>query len=198
MLWDEPWQALDVDGRQQLALVLEQLRDVARVPVVLVTHDPGLAFSIAETFLVLDGGRPAFRGRPLELFARPVDRFTARFVGLANVYDTAMLEDGPAGSLAAWLRPRAGPGGIAFGRPELGVGSGAWTGIVRSVRPTPEGLEVTATVGSLPVALRTPGVPDPAASGSGLSKGTPVRFDVEERSLRPLGTIDPRAGSVGA
>jgi ABC-type Fe3+/spermidine/putrescine transport system ATPase subunit len=198
VLWDEPWQALDVDGRHQLSLVLEELRDVERVPVVLVTHEPALAFSVAETFLVLREGRPVFHGRPLELFARPFDRFTARFAGLANVYDVAGLADGPPGSLAAWLRLRSGPGGVAFGKPEIAAGPAAWNGVVRSVRPTPEGIELVVNVGSLPVALRAPALPALGDLPVGLSVGVQVRFDVEEKSLRPLRADRGTEADVGA
>ena len=197
VLWDEPWQALDVEARHELSLVLEDLRETERVPVVLVTHDPALAFSVADSFLVLRHGATHFQGEPMALLDRPTDPFTARFVGFENIFDPSALGPGPPGSLAGWLRDRAGAGGVAFSRPVLSDptgGTGPWEGQVRSARPTPEGLALTVTVGPLTVALRRPSplaLPLPTV-------GDRVRFDVEEKSLRPLDGPGGQGGSPGS
>jgi ABC-type Fe3+/spermidine/putrescine transport system ATPase subunit len=186
VLWDEPWQALDVEARYELGRVLEELRETDRVPVVVVTHDPSLAFSIADSFLVLRAGRPGLSGDAATVLAHPTDTFTARFVGFENVYDRATLERSRPGSLAAWLSERAGAEGVAFPRPTLataGGSPGAWEGVVRSVRPTPEGLSITLAVDELSVAAQfRPPVATPVPT-----VGTRGRFDIEETSLRPLG-----------
>lgn len=187
VLWDEPWQALDVEARHALGGVFEELREKARVPVVVVTHDPALAFSVADSFLVLRAGRPAFHGDPAALLENPLDAFTARFVGYENVYRQDALGTGAPGSLAAWLRDRTGPGGVAFSRPIATPGAeGAWTGTVRSARPTPEGLAVTASLDGLSVALRF-SLPTAAPLPT---VGDRVRFDVDEKSARPLRSSD--------
>ncbi len=194
VLWDEPWQALDVEARHQLSFVFEELRERARVPAVVVTHDPELAFSVADEFVVLHRGRPLFRGAPEELLARPVDGFTARFVGFDNVYERAELARGPPGSFAAWLLARAGPAGIAFARPAVGGAADPWTATVRRARPSPEGVVVTASVGELTVTLRRD-----AAVGTPLpSVGERLRFEVGEGSLRPFaGAGAPEGGAAG-
>ena len=185
VLWDEPWQALDVEARHELGLVFEELRDVSRVPVIVVTHDPGLAFSVADSFFVLRRGTPGFHGDPSELLTRPTDSFTARFVGYENVYDRSTVEGGAPGSFAAWLAARAGPGGIAFPRPILSPPSGrrgTWEGTVRTTFPTPEGLAVGATVEGLTVGLRAP----PPVAPPLPSAGDRVSFDVDEMNVHPL------------
>ena len=187
VLWDEPWQALDVESRHELGLVFEELRETERVPVVVVTHDPALAFSVADTFLVLRGGKVQLYGDAATLISHPSDPFGARFVGFENVYDPESLAVGSPGSLAAWLSARAGPEGIAFARPVLppgGTAPGAWTGVVRSVRPTPEGLALMVRTDPLRVALRLP----PPLTTAAPSVGSTVRFDVEEKSVYPLGS----------
>jgi len=194
ILWDEPWQALDVEARFELGRVFEELRETEQVPVVVVTHDPSLAFSVADSFLVLRAGRVGLRGDATTLLSNPSDTFTARFVGFENVYERSSLEEGRPGSLAAWLRERAGPEGIAFARPALpavGDPRGAWEGGVRSARPTPEGLAVTVQVENLSVALRVPpplSVPFPSVRGR-------VRFDIDEKNLHPLGRTGPSSGT---
>jgi ABC-type sulfate/molybdate transport systems ATPase subunit len=182
VLWDEPWQALDVEARHELGLVFEELRETERVPVVVVTHDPALAFSVADTFLLLRAGTVGLRGDAATLLSHPSDPFVARFVGFENVYDRASLDAGPPGSLAAWLAERSGPEGVAFARPVLSPGSaapGTWAGVVRSVHPTPEGLALTVRTDPLLVALRLPSPLPPV--------GSTVRFDVEEKCVYPLG-----------
>ncbi len=183
VLWDEPWQALDVEARHQLSFVFEELRDRARVAAVVVTHDPELAFSVADEFVVLRGGRSVFRGEPRELLARPFDRFTARFVGFENVYARPELSAETSGTFGAWLLRRAGPAGVAFPRPTgRATGTGAWEATVRRARPTPEGLTVLASVGRLSVALWLDG-----EQGSRLpSAGDRLTFDVGEADVRPL------------
>ncbi|HEY1197914.1 MAG TPA: ABC transporter ATP-binding protein [Thermoplasmata archaeon] len=190
VLWDEPWQALDVEARHELGRVLEELRETDRVPVVVVTHDPSLAFSVADSFLVLRAGKVGLRGDAATLLAHPSDAFTARFVGFENVYDRTALERGRPGSLASWLSGRAGTDGVAFARPAPRAGGdpdGAWDGVVRSARPTPEGLAVTVRVDDLSVALRLP----PPPLGAVPSVGSRVRFDIEEKSVHALGPAVP-------
>jgi len=186
VLWDEPWQALDVEARHALDLVFEELRATERIPVVVVTHDPTLAFSVADAFLILRGGSARPVTDAATLLAHPFDPFTARFVGFDNVYDPAALAAAPPGSLGSWLAVRAGPEGVAFARPLVaagGAGPGGWTGVVVAVRPTPEGLAVTVRVDPLRVALRVA----PAPGAAPLVVGAPLRFDVPEATVHPLG-----------
>ena len=186
VLWDEPWQALDVEARHELALVFDELREADRVPVVVVTHDPALAFSVAGSFLVLRRGRVAFLGAPMALLERPVDRFTARFVGFENVYDRSSLCTASPDGLAAWLRARAGAEGVAFPRPRLppeGGGGGRWEGIVHSARPTPDGVALAVATGGLSVAVLLP-APTPRSLPR---PGDRLRFDIDEGRVRALG-----------
>jgi ABC-type sulfate/molybdate transport systems ATPase subunit len=198
LLWDEPWQALDVEARFELGRVFVDLRATAPVPLVVVTHDPGLAFSIADSFLVLRRGKVAFLGDAATLLARPFDAFTARFVGYENVFDRASLDAGPAGSLAAWLAERAGPDGVAFPRPTAATVApslGAWEGIVHGAHPTPEGVTLSVRADALPLVLRYAAVPGRTLPAT----GDRVRFDVDEKSVRPLGgTYAPALPGPGA
>ena len=184
VLWDEPWQALDVEARHELGLVFEELQEVGRIPVVVVTHDPGLAFSVADSFLEIDHGRVRRVSDAATMLSDPGDPFIARFVGFENVFARTTLTGAPAGSLAAWLAERAGAGGVAFARPVVAAGrAGTWSGVVRSVHPTPEGIAISAASGDLRVALRLP----PPFSEAVPSLGETVSFDIPADSLRRLG-----------
>jgi ABC-type Fe3+/spermidine/putrescine transport system ATPase subunit len=185
ILWDEPWQALDVLARHELGEILHDLRQVERIPVIVVTHDPALAFSIADTFVVLEGGR----GRPpcdaTALLHAPNDAFVARFVGFENVFQRNVLEAAPSSSLAAWLLARAGPGGIAFSTPVLFAEPASgdhWDGTVRSARPDPHGVTVVVMSDSLLLTLRMPPPIVPPLPGIGQC----VRFAIDPTVVYPL------------
>jgi len=185
IVWDEPWQALDVGARHELGLVLKDLRETERIPVVVVTHDPGLAFSLADSFLVLDHGRMRFSGGPTDLLEHPSDAFVARFVGYENVYDRASLEAGRERPFPAWLLSVAGPGGVALGNPEVVPTTGVpstWEGTVRSARPNPEGLAIELAVDDLMVTARLPR-PWPATLPA---VGDRLRFNVGPTAVRRL------------
>jgi ABC-type Fe3+/spermidine/putrescine transport system ATPase subunit len=193
IVWDEPWQGLDVLARYELGVVLHELRETERVPIVIVTHDPALAFSIADSFLVLRGGRVRARCDAAELLRAPSDPFSARFVGFENVFGTAALAPGSGASFRDWLRDRAGPEGVAFGNPLLPptpTGAPTWDGTVRSVRPSPQGLTVEVIADELLVTLRLP----PPVSSPWPTLGGRLRFAVDPASLRPLGVapLSPR------
>jgi putative spermidine/putrescine transport system ATP-binding protein len=187
IVWDEPWQALDVEARLELGGILTKLREEEGIPVVVVTHDPGLAFSVADSFVVLDRGRVRLSGGPLDLLDRPSNAFVARFVGYENVYDRVTLEAGRDHPFTAWLLGEAGPEGVAIGTPvavpTIGVPS-TWEGVVRSARPNPEGVRVEVAVDDLMVALRLPR-PWPERLPT---VGERVRFNVDGGTVHRLGT----------
>jgi len=186
IVWDEPWQALDVQARYELGLVFHELRATERVPVVVVTHDPGLAFSIADSFLILGNGQVRGQYDAAALLRAPPDPFVARFVGFENVYDRATLDAGPSTPLRSWLRERAGRDGVALTCPTLPATAGdgpRWEGTVRSARPGPNGLTVEVRVDELLVTLRVP----PPWAPPLPSLGERVRFGIEADSVHPLG-----------
>jgi len=188
--WDEPWQGLDVLARHDLGLLLHELRETDRVPVLIVTHDPSLAFSIADRFLVLSQGEVRELSEAAALLRAPSDPFAARFVGFENVFDRSDLQTGGPDPFRSWLLERAGPGGLAFASPRLVVGAPeatAWEGRVRSVRPSPHGMRVEVSVGSLVVTVAVP---------AGASVRLPVMadrvlFTVDPESIHPLGASGP-------
>ncbi|MGP8078191.1 MAG: ABC transporter ATP-binding protein [Thermoplasmata archaeon] len=185
ILWDEPWQALDVEARHDLGRVLHDLRETERVPVVVVTHDPSLAFSLADRFLLLRQGRVEFASDATTLLDAPPNAFAARFVGFENVFDRPQLEAAPASGLASWLLGHAGPEGVAFAAPGAAADRSPrrWTGVVRSARPTPHGVVVEVLADGLPLTLRCPRTPNVRPPVSGASIG----FDLDPGELCALG-----------
>ena len=87
LLLDEPLGSLDRPLRERLLADLEALFEQLGRTVVTVTHDVGEAFALADRVAVMRDGRIVQSAPPDELWARPADSWTARFLGLANVQE---------------------------------------------------------------------------------------------------------------
>jgi len=85
LLLDEPLAALDLRLREELLLLLRQVLREEGVSALYVTHDQSEAFALADRVLVLREGRRVQEGPPPEVYARPKDAWTARFLGHKNV-----------------------------------------------------------------------------------------------------------------
>ena len=80
-LFDEPLSNLDAKLRVQMRLELQQLHRRLKTTSLYVTHDQVEAMTLADKIVVLDAGRVAQVGKPLELYHYPADRFVAGFIG---------------------------------------------------------------------------------------------------------------------
>jgi iron(III) transport system ATP-binding protein len=81
LLLDEPFSALDAALRVRLRVEVRQLLSELGTTTILVTHDQDEALSMADRVVVVRDGRVAQCGTPDELYTRPLDLATARFVG---------------------------------------------------------------------------------------------------------------------
>jgi ABC-type Fe3+/spermidine/putrescine transport system ATPase subunit len=188
LLWDEPLGALDVESRRDLLEALGELRGTARFPVLLVTHDAALGFSLADRFLVLEHGAPTFSGTAEELVATPTDPFVARFVGYENVLEaSALVAHAASSGFARTLRGHAGPSGVAAPPFEALAGDGGeFRATVERVVPDPEGPRLVGACDGLPVVLVWNG------HGPAPRAGDPVGFGVDPGRLHAL-AASPRA-----
>ena len=55
-----------------------------------VTHDQGEAFALADRVIVMRDGHIAQAGTPAEVWRRPADAFTARFLGFRNLAEATV------------------------------------------------------------------------------------------------------------
>ena len=111
-LLDEPLSNLDAALRVEMRSELKRLHRSLPVTTIYVTHDQEEALALSDRLAVLQGGRIRQVGPPTEVFERPADLFTARFVGsppmnLAPARDLAALGAGldRAGEAVAGIRP---------------------------------------------------------------------------------------------
>jgi molybdopterin-binding protein len=78
---DEPTADLDVTVRRRMLADLERILGQAASAIVLITHDPGEAFALADRLAVLEGGRFVQTGTPADVFEAPATEFVASFTG---------------------------------------------------------------------------------------------------------------------
>ena len=84
LLLDEPLGALDKKLRVE---VQEQLKDIHRrvgTTFIYVTHDQEEALSMSDRIVIMRDGAIEQVGTPQELYERPVNKFTASFLGKSN------------------------------------------------------------------------------------------------------------------
>ncbi len=85
LLLDEPLAALDVKLRVELRAMVRELQIESKVTTVFVTHDQEEALALSDVVAVMDRGRIVQMGTPAEIYARPVNTYSADFLGSANL-----------------------------------------------------------------------------------------------------------------
>ncbi len=80
-LFDEPLSNLDALLRVQMRLELAKLHQNLKTTMIYVTHDQVEAMTLADKIVVLDKGKIAQAGTPLDLYNFPANRFVASFIG---------------------------------------------------------------------------------------------------------------------
>ena len=80
-LMDEPLSNLDAQLRDDTRAELKQLHQSLGITTIYVTHDQVEAMTLADRIVVLNRGRIQQIGEPQSIYARPVNRMVATFLG---------------------------------------------------------------------------------------------------------------------
>jgi multiple sugar transport system ATP-binding protein len=80
-LFDEPLSNLDAKLRVQMRVELKRLHERLATTAVYVTHDQVEAMTLGDRVVVMRDGWIQQVGEPLELYARPANKFVAGFIG---------------------------------------------------------------------------------------------------------------------
>lgn len=176
LLLDEPLSALDRGLRERLATDLHEILHAAGITALLVTHDQEEAFAVADRMAVMRAGRVVQQGSLAEVWRRPVDAWTARFLGYAETLE---------GDQAAALRHLAAPGAtwsaLALRRSAVHLDpAGPLAARVLEARLDPDHVRLVLDVDGVG---RLPGV---AAPGSAVRVGERVRLSLDPDRLAPL------------
>jgi thiamine transport system ATP-binding protein len=180
LLLDEPLSALDRSLRDQLALDIREILHQTGVTGMFVTHDQEEAFTVADRMAVMRRGRIVQSGTLDEVWAHPVDAWTAQFLGYPTVVE---------GEAARRLREVAAPGAefaaLALRRSGLRVDAeGPLRARVAEARVTPDQVRVLLEVDGIG---ELPGVAD---AGVDVPVGAAVRasLDLARCAALPAGS----------
>ncbi|MEI5998642.1 ABC transporter ATP-binding protein [Paraburkholderia bengalensis] len=85
LLLDEPLSALDAKLREAMQVEIRLLQQRLGITTIMVTHDQREAMTMADEIVVMEKGRIAQVGKPLDIYRDPVNEFVADFIGLGNI-----------------------------------------------------------------------------------------------------------------
>lgn len=96
LLLDEPLSALDRKMREQMQVELIKLQRQVGITFVLVTHDQEEALVMSDRIAVMFEGKIAQLDEPEALYAHPIDRQVADFIGVMNFLPAQIIEESDA------------------------------------------------------------------------------------------------------
>jgi len=94
ILLDEPLSSLDPPLRERLQKELKRIHSLTRTTFIQVTHDFEEAVFLADRIAIMREGEIVQVGRADEVMCRPSDDFVADFVGVKNIFQGRLVEDG--------------------------------------------------------------------------------------------------------
>jgi len=92
LLLDEPFSSLDYVVRMRLRRDLKKIREIINIPIILITHNPVEAFTMADTIIVYKHGGIEQIAPPRKIFSKPINENVARLVGMNNIFRGKILD----------------------------------------------------------------------------------------------------------
>jgi multiple sugar transport system ATP-binding protein len=94
-LFDEPLSNLDAKLRVVMRGELAKLHERLETTIIYVTHDQIEAMTLANRIVVMNQGRTAQIGSPMDVYSQPKNLFVAGFIGspAMNFVDVVLIED---------------------------------------------------------------------------------------------------------
>jgi sn-glycerol 3-phosphate transport system ATP-binding protein len=123
-LFDEPLSNLDAKLRVQVRIEIRRLHNRLKATSIFVTHDQVEAMTLADTVVVMNGGRIEQSGAPTQVYRRPATRFVATFIGspAMNLVQGRVAEPGIVETAGGRIAFDAAAFEVAAGRNvELGI-----------------------------------------------------------------------------
>lgn len=87
LLLDEPLSALDAKVRENLRGEIKRIQKALNITTIMVTHDQEEALTMGDKIVVFNNGEVMQEGTPEEIYYRPINDFTADFIGKINFVD---------------------------------------------------------------------------------------------------------------
>ena len=128
LMFDEPLGSLDRSLRERLVIELSEVLSALGITALYVTHDQEEALALADRVMVMNTGRLEQMGSPQEIWSRPRNEFTARFLGFNNLIRPRHAQT------LGWPAPEGPADGYVVYRPDgfEPDPNGAFVGVVRS------------------------------------------------------------------
>jgi spermidine/putrescine transport system ATP-binding protein len=98
LLLDEPLGALDAKLRRTLQVELKSLQETVGITFLYVTHDQEEALTMSDRLAVMEAGKVAQVGSPVEVYEEPADAYVADFLGVSNLMEAQADGEGPSGA----------------------------------------------------------------------------------------------------
>ncbi|MGI5506006.1 ABC transporter ATP-binding protein [Lentzea sp. CA-135723] len=142
VLMDEPLSNLDASLRLEMRTEIRRLHQSLGLTTVYVTHDQEEALALADRLVVLRLGEVQQVGSPEEVYAHPVNRHVAAFMGYRNIIpvsvtsqdgERATVHTGDGVRLAGVKREILGTQAVAAVRPEDFVVGGSGENVLEAV-----------------------------------------------------------------
>jgi spermidine/putrescine transport system ATP-binding protein len=115
LLLDEPLGALDLKLRKQMQVELKQIQREVGITFVYVTHDQEEALSMSDRIAVMSEGRVVQCGAPEDVYERPAEEFVAGFIGISNLLQGTVEDDGHVRIATGTRVPVRLPDGVSAG-----------------------------------------------------------------------------------
>ncbi|MGM3388394.1 maltose/maltodextrin ABC transporter ATP-binding protein MalK [Stutzerimonas stutzeri] len=130
-LFDEPLSNLDAFLRVQMRIEISRLHQRLKATMIYVTHDQVEAMTLADKIVVLNAGRIAQVGPPLELYHYPQNQFVAGFIGSPQMNFLTLTVASTSADVVEVLMP----GGSVLRLPVDGSGVDVGDTLTLGVRP---------------------------------------------------------------
>jgi len=91
LLLDEPFSMIDTILKKQLRDDIERLSKELNITVIMVSHDPSDALSLADKLVVIKAGKVVRKGHPKEIYKNPDSAYVAKLLGRANIINGAAM-----------------------------------------------------------------------------------------------------------
>jgi iron(III) transport system ATP-binding protein len=101
LLLDEPLSNLDAKLRERMRWELKELQRRTGITFVYVTHDQSEAMALSDRIAVMHAGEIMQLGAPRAVYARPVNKIVADFMGLVNLISGRVVRAGADGGVVA-------------------------------------------------------------------------------------------------
>jgi len=195
LLLDEPLSALDAKLREAMQVEIRLLQQRLGITTIMVTHDQREAMTMADEIVVMEKGRIAQVGKPLDIYRDPVSEFVADFIGLGNIvpvtYDSRGGVSLPGGQQITVANPASMPGSTGdirlLIRPEdifvkpasSDIGPNRLAGTVTFIRDVGASLEATIDCAGFTLTAATTPRETP-----GLALGMPVLAELPAHACK--------------